>query len=314
MNLFKNLHRTCSKYDLDVFSILPVTFGFNCEDPNFFKDVDHFFRYFKGLKIFNLLQNRKDIYNPQSEEDLPDSNKDILVQDQKKVNVSDSQTRFSDILSNEEPKDEIWKKKKEEFELRPLIIKIVREIKNIKNTQTAKSQKIVDTKTDENVRFAIYKKLSQIMNFPGHFENDGIDELLVQNLLNLAPKEQKDKGKMKKLDSKWDYISRFRRNLFSKNKKLVKIRDQASTFGCYYTSKSRSSFNIGKNLWLLKVCQYNRGFGIELFTDLSDFSKHLCNFKIGYEENLHEVHPDQKTSKEAKEKRKDSLSKLKTIT
>jgi hypothetical protein len=278
---------------------MPVTFVFNCEDPNFFQEVDHFFRYFKGLKIFNLLQQRKDIYKGESEEELEEPNEEILVQNPQQIKTSESQRRFSDIISNEGSKKEIWKKKKEEFELRPFIIKIVQEIKKDKGKKTAKSQKVVDTETDENVRIAIYKKLSTIMNFPGHFEDDGINELLVSNPLNLVP-EPKEQVKSKKNDSKWDYISRFRRNLFNKNKKLIRIPDPKNKFGCYYNSKLRSSFNIGKNLWLLKVCQYNRGFGIELFKDLKDFSKHLCNFKMGYEENLTDMIPDQTNDAKSK--------------
>jgi hypothetical protein len=34
---------------------MPLTFIYNIEDPDFFQEIDHFFRYFKGLEIFNIL-------------------------------------------------------------------------------------------------------------------------------------------------------------------------------------------------------------------------------------------------------------------
>lgn len=37
--------------------------------------------------------------------------------------------------------------------------------------------------------------------------------------------------------------------------------------------------------------QYNRGFGIEIFSDLNDFCKHLDNFKSGYQETLKDIIP-----------------------
>ena len=54
----------------------------------------------------------------------------------------------------------------------------------------------------------------------------------------------------------------------------------------YYTTSLAQCFNNGKNLWLLKVTSYNRGFGIELFNDLMTCVGHLNNFRLGYEENL----------------------------
>jgi hypothetical protein len=59
----------------------------------------------------------------------------------------------------------------------------------------------------------------------------------------------------------------------------------------YYSSPLTSAFNQKKNMWLMKVTQYNRGFGIEIFSDLSDFCKHLDNFKSGYQETLKDIIP-----------------------
>ena len=39
-----------------------------------------------------------------------------------------------------------------------------------------------------------------------------------------------------------------------------------------------STFKNGKNFWLLKPIDLNRGRGIKIFNDLSNFSKNLCQF------------------------------------
>ena len=57
----------------------------------------------------------------------------------------------------------------------------------------------------------------------------------------------------------------------------------------YYSTFLTNSFNQGKNMWLMKVTQYNRGFGIEIFTKLHEFCKHLNNFKCGYQEKLEDI-------------------------
>ena len=59
----------CRQYGLDAFNFLPLTFVFNLEDTEFKRDVAHFFRYFKGLQIFNLLRKRKDLYEADSDTD-----------------------------------------------------------------------------------------------------------------------------------------------------------------------------------------------------------------------------------------------------
>ena len=51
----------CIDCDLDVFNFMPLTFVFNLEDLNFVHEIGHFFRYFKGLEIFNSLLSRPDL-------------------------------------------------------------------------------------------------------------------------------------------------------------------------------------------------------------------------------------------------------------
>lgn len=304
MNLFNNLHRVCLKSNLDVFSILPVTFVFNCEDLNFFSEVDHFFRYFKALKVFNLLQQREDFELKESERRLGEStdkgrqggpSEEAPEQNEgaERAEGPEEQPR----TEHSPARDAECKPVKEEFALRPLIIRIVKEIKKIEAGSESKTKKKEDKKADLGEEYRMLKKLSQVMNFPGHVEDDRVEDALAPTGLdepNAKPeKSEKPAQKLKAPDSKWHYITRFRRSLFNKKKKLVRVPEPRSTFGCYYYSQLRHSFNLGRNLWLLKVSQYNRGFGIELFRDLKQFTKHLCNFKMGYEEALVDSQPDE---------------------
>lgn len=308
MNLFNNLQRVCLKSNLDVFSFLPVTFVFNCEDLNFFTEIDHFFRYFKGLRVFNFLRQQenkkaKEFEKTLVEEVAKDQEKETSgekVEDKVEPEPIDPEKKGQETQKDAPTQQKVdpQEKEKEEFALRPLIIKIVKEIKKL---EAKKDNKGENPETSWGLEFATLKKLSQVMNFPGHSEEDGVADLLIPaSFESPAREEQKQPAKLNAPDSKWHYIARFRRSLFNKKKKLVRVPDAQSTFGCYYYSRLRHSFNQGRNLWLLKVSQYNRGFGIELFRDLAKFSQHLCNFKMGYEEALVDSNPGESVKAKSK--------------
>ena len=59
LNLFVNMHETCIEYGLDVFNFIPMTFIFIADSPDFTAKVLHFFRFFKGLEIYNFLRKKK---------------------------------------------------------------------------------------------------------------------------------------------------------------------------------------------------------------------------------------------------------------
>lgn len=59
LHLFVNMHKTCMEYGLDVFNFVPMTFIFNADSPEFATDVVHFFRFFKGLELYNYLRRKK---------------------------------------------------------------------------------------------------------------------------------------------------------------------------------------------------------------------------------------------------------------
>ena len=57
VNLFKNLKKLCLSSGLNIFNFIPLTFTFSLTHKNFENEIDHFFRYFKALKMFNLFQS-----------------------------------------------------------------------------------------------------------------------------------------------------------------------------------------------------------------------------------------------------------------
>lgn len=302
MNLFMNLHRICSKHNLNVFDFLPITFVFNCEDPNFFHEIDHFFRYFKGLTIFNHLQNQENKLKPSLEENFenPENETNNLESIDLLKKAKSSDKEILDLMNSQIIKSNEDINQSNEYTLRPLIIKIAQKNKafKIKNKLNNKS-KVNPFEDPEEI---LFKKLSQIMNYPGHNEDEEINKIFGEISENSIIEESKT-FKSKQSELKWNYISRFQRNLFNKNKKLVKIPEPKNLFNCYYSTTLPKSFNTGKNLWLLKVCQYNRGFGIELFKELKSFTSHLCNFKMGYEENLLNELPQIEGTKEISHKK-----------
>jgi hypothetical protein len=192
--------------------------------------------------------------------------------------------RFSEIL-----KEKSSDQDEEEFVLEDLYMKIAEEImkdhiSNIKNESVIKSKK--ELPSNRECSRLISKKLMDILNYPGRSRNDQIKELVNGEVTSALEDSEELK---KKKPGKWKNCSLFHKNLFNKNKKMLKLPDKESDLKCYYSSKLSKCFNQGKNLWLLKVSQYNRGFGIELFTNLKTFENHLSNFKTGYQENLSQI-------------------------
>ena len=286
MKLFQNTVETCEKNGLNVFNFMPLTFVFNLDDLSFFKDIGHFFRYFKGLDMFNLLRTRRDL---NGKPDQIYEEKEEIVTKVKSKTGSDQELLIKENLEcmeKEKPKSKEPKNLSEElstgkeetqeemYVLQNLYNKIVREI--IKNPTT----KLTPRKT-------IYKKLLKILNNPAHRENDGLEKILNKDLDMKVNRESNKKTK-RPARRKGTYGT-FQKNLFNEEKRTFEIPGKNSFYNKYYLTHLAPSFNLGRNLWLLKVSQYNRGFGIELFHDLATFVKHLVNFRDGYEENLQQV-------------------------
>lgn len=96
------------------------------------------------------------------------------------------------------------------------------------------------------------------------------------------------------IDSKDEDMRRMLRILFIKTQRPVQIPTKNNKLMSYYSTYLAESFNQNKNLWLMKVTQYNRGFGIELFSNLREFCDHLYNFKCGYQEKLEDIITEKK--------------------
>ena len=307
------MHRICAKYDLDVFSFMPVTFVFNIEDPDFFQEIDHFFRYFKGLEIYNIfrenLEEEKKIKTEQiliEEEEIIDSNfpiesKKIKIESVDEDDKDELILGESDILKIPQKINQVASPSplSEEYNLKQVYMSIVEEVMRVKMNPSLKesgvlkpSEKFINSQYQnlgkrrvEILNKAINKRLLKILNNPGHIPNDKIEELFhltLEQIVKEKPDERPEKNK------KWCPVHLFKKSLFNKKKKVLKIPGKKEFMECYYNSNLSPCFNKGRNLWLLKVSQYNRGFGIELFTDLTTFAKHLSNFKVGYQESLTE--------------------------
>jgi hypothetical protein len=108
-------------------------------------------------------------------------------------------------------------------------------------------------------------------------------------MIKTEPKKQP-----KYLDVKDDGMRRLMKTLFTKMQRPVPIPTKNSKLMSYYSTYLTKSFNQGKNMWLMKVTQYNRGFGIEIFSKLNEFCEHLNNFKCGYQEKLEDIITEKK--------------------
>jgi hypothetical protein len=86
-----------------------------------------------------------------------------------------------------------------------------------------------------------------------------------------------------------EHMRRLVRALFTKSQRPIPIPTKNNKLMSYYSTYLTESFNQGKNMWLMKVTQYNRGFGIEIFSKMSQFLEHLNNFKCGYQEKLEDI-------------------------
>lgn len=84
-------------------------------------------------------------------------------------------------------------------------------------------------------------------------------------------------------------MKRLVRTLFTTTQRPIPIPMKNNKLMSYYSTNLTDSFNQGKNMWLMKVTQYNRGFGIEIFSKMSEFLEHLNNFKTGYQEKLEDI-------------------------
>ena len=107
----------------------------------------------------------------------------------------------------------------------------------------------------------------------------------------------------KLLDTKDEEMRRLLRTLFTKMPRPVQIPTKNTKLMSYYSTHLTNSFNQGKNMWLMKVTQYNRGFGIEIFSKLSEFCQHLNNFKCGYQEKLEDIVMEKKVFESEKGER-----------
>lgn len=136
--------------------------------------------------------------------------------------------------------------------------------------------------------------LSQSQEIPISFSQTGKKSKIVCEDLHLKHKFDVEKERREnaiEAKRKWEMAEvkrRFRATLFDKDRESLVFPREESRFCEYYNCALAGSFNVGKNIWLLKVTSYNRGFGIELFSDLESFVKHLFNFSMGYEEHIDE--------------------------
>lgn len=67
VSLFNNLRRICTSNNLNLFNFVPLTFTFSLNNKNFEQEIDHFFRYFKALKMFNLFQTNQILWKKVNE-------------------------------------------------------------------------------------------------------------------------------------------------------------------------------------------------------------------------------------------------------
>ena len=191
---------------------------------------------------------------------------------------------------------------KEEFVLQDLFNRVIMEVLSEKTKQLKSIVKgeahnpYVDSFTKCKrgpLRKAVYKKLLNVLNKPAKSTDDALQKLLLQDLSCIETKldiGKSDKGSkgfnlFGKKGSSSSNKSEFIQSILE-NKKTLQIPGKESFYSAYYLSRLAESFNQGKNIWLMKVSGYNRGFGIELFEDLDTFLVHLNNFKEGYTENL----------------------------
>lgn len=469
LHLFVNMHKTCMEYGLDVFNFIPMTFIFNADSPEFAKDVVHFFRFFKGLELYNYLRRkkaemgakmskhfyrkslisertvsepmtfqnkqtmrelsrlrtrsrsiRKKMRNSFRNESLQAPRPRLLEQDTK-LNVSETlgrsptqtvpderfgavdgrkwedlyclQNFYFEILENamrlnprkrrskgEAGKSKLnlfsssrlrqmcFKMKKNIFkrilkELNypnrtadtnigeldkeiSLYLKMTESIRKRQKTVTKgrnrelvkKPEKASETQDDEKP--AETERAPEKKSPRGAPEEDkhtdaqgqsGIEEAPVKsanppekpetgpkpksksNTRGSAPKRAKQGGRLATdrrdkrgpspldgngnddwVDPKDENMRRLVRTLFAKTQRPVQIPTKNSKLMSYYSTHLAESFNQNKNLWLMKVTQYNRGFGIELFSNLREFCQHLHNFKWGYQEKLEDIITEKK--------------------
>ena len=315
------MKKICQKFKLNIFNFMPLTFVYNLDCPKFFENIDHFFRFFKALKIFNFLakKSKKMVLSSENKNkeklDLKNLFKSSVIDNHSK---NDCIKPIISLKQKEKNNQQIWKliniKNQDQFCLGSFQKEILNKMHHyqklyLKSTSQQKGSKGQKAKQIEgNVqkirtqykKKTILTKIFRILKQPSKKINDNIYKFINSIIQESDIKEFKSQRKSL-------YKDRFYCKLFNEEKPLVKFPGTDSEWNIYYSNMIGRSFNKGVNLWLLKVSQYNRGFGIELFKTLESFYFHLVNFKNGYEENIKLVSKKKTKQAEIEEtKNKDS--------
>lgn len=293
LNVFLNLKRFCLRHSLNVFDFVPVTFVYSLDCPRFSGEIDHFFRYFKALEIFNLLKKKKfksfaaDARKKQpaevglAERSRP-SSIDKKCARQGSLPAQPKKPQTVKLLAGDPGKQFCL----QEFHQEMLQKTIRFQRLNARLNLSAKTYRTNDATAKKpqsaglaNAKHRIFSRILRVVNHPSRVLDNGLQKFIAGTLRGsqvAIPFATKKPG------PKDNFLS----SLFSDEKKPLEIPTRESEWSGYYADRLGSSFNCGVNLWLLKVSQYNRGFGIELFKDLRSFCRHLLNFKNGYKEHL----------------------------
>lgn len=289
MNLFRNLQKVYSERGGNVFNFLPLTFDYNLDREDFQDKVGHFTRYFKALRMWNCLQERRDL------DHVPDKDFEDLFS---RLGHEDSEQGFREKMADTSSKGG-------SFNLNNFYLRVLHE--NIKKAPS--DQRVVDEK-DLNQKDAprrkTFKKLLHILDYPCVKPDDDIPGILAQSKGTTTSSQKPDSvpqsstpfeeslgrqeivRKARERQERDKLKDIFRARLFGPDREALEFPKEGDPFRDHYHSSLPASFNQGRNVWLLKVTSYNRGFGIELFSDLDSFFKHLFNFWIGYQEQIKE--------------------------
>ena len=194
------MHRIGQTHELHVLSFMPVTFVINIEAPDNYQEIDNFFRYFKGLEIYNIfrenLEEEKKIKTEQiliEEEEIIDSNfpiesKKIKIESVDEDDKDELILGESDILKIPQKINQVASPSplSEEYNLKQVYMSIVEEVMRVKINPSLKesgvlkpSEKFINSQYQnlgkrrvEILNKAINKRLLKILNNPGHIPND----------------------------------------------------------------------------------------------------------------------------------------------
>lgn len=350
MNLFQNLRRLCAEHNRDVFNFLPLTFDYNLDSEDFEQSVGHFFRFFKALRMSNLLDRRPDLahvpdgdflylldkFGSKSADAEGVSNRTFFLEQMgRRVGPPSVEAEFAPgslASGGKRGAEADWAPRRKKFNLNHFYLRILHENLKKEGPSTDFRGEPINPRLRrfsegaDQRRKRLFKRLLRVLDYPCAAEDDQLEKLLSLGKAEAGeeaespgrsapgagpsptPRGKKAKGLGEDLHlknrfevqkerrelvleakRKWEMgeiKSKFKASLFDKARESLAFPKDESRFCGHYGSALASSFNAGRNIWLLKVTSYNRGFGIELFADLGSFVKHLFNFSMGYEERL----------------------------